>query len=213
MSLVRQWEKIRDALPADWGEARLRLLVADEGTWARASGLLGPLRPGQMGKALLFAARRGGDPLPESVLRTLARLDEERIGGHVELLGVDAAAAGEEPAERAALAESWDAAVAELPPDWSDVYAEVELTSSDHLDPAALAMAPLNPARHGPMTGFRFRCARSFGYGASTGMARRCLARLDERGIPGEVRILRALSDSRPASTQGPVWYLDGKVV
>jgi len=44
-------------------------------------------------------------------------------------------------------------------------------------------------------------------------MVRRCLQRLDERGIPGELRILRVLSDSKPVSTQGPVWYVGGKVV
>jgi hypothetical protein len=44
-------------------------------------------------------------------------------------------------------------------------------------------------------------------------MVRRCLERLDERGLPGTVRILRALSDSKPVGTQGPVWYVGGKVV
>ena len=44
-------------------------------------------------------------------------------------------------------------------------------------------------------------------------MVRRCLERVDERQIPGEVRILRALSDTRPVATQGPVWYVGGKVV
>jgi len=39
------------------------------------------------------------------------------------------------------------------------------------------------------------------------------LARLDEDGIPGEVRIVRALSDTHPAATQGPVWYVGGKPV
>ena len=42
-------------------------------------------------------------------------------------------------------------------------------------------------------------------------MVRRCLARLDEEGIPGEVRVLRALSDTHPVGTQGPVWYVGGK--
>ena len=44
-------------------------------------------------------------------------------------------------------------------------------------------------------------------------MVRRCLARLDEDGIPGEVRVLRALSDTHPVGTQGPVWYVEGKAV
>ena len=44
-------------------------------------------------------------------------------------------------------------------------------------------------------------------------MTRRCLARLDERGIGGTLSILRVLSDSKPVGTQGPVWYVGGKVV
>jgi hypothetical protein len=44
-------------------------------------------------------------------------------------------------------------------------------------------------------------------------MVRRCLARLDEEGIPGEVRIVLALSDTHPVGTQGPVWYVGGKAV
>ena len=38
-------------------------------------------------------------------------------------------------------------------------------------------------------------------------------ARLDEQGVPGTVRVLWALSDTKPVGTQGPVWYLGGKVV
>jgi hypothetical protein len=44
-------------------------------------------------------------------------------------------------------------------------------------------------------------------------MVRRCLERLDAEGIRGEIRVLRALSDTRPVATQGPVWYVEGKAV
>ena len=44
-------------------------------------------------------------------------------------------------------------------------------------------------------------------------MVRRCLERLDERGIDGTPTVLRVLSDTKPVNTQGPVWYLGGKVV
>jgi hypothetical protein len=44
-------------------------------------------------------------------------------------------------------------------------------------------------------------------------MARRCLQRLDEERIRGAVRVLRALSDTRPVQTQGPVWYVGGRSV
>jgi hypothetical protein len=42
---------------------------------------------------------------------------------------------------------------------------------------------------------------------------RRCLERLDESNIRGVVRVLRALSDTHPVATQGPVWYVGGKAV
>ena len=44
-------------------------------------------------------------------------------------------------------------------------------------------------------------------------MVARCFERLDEQGIPVSVEILRALSDTEHVHTQGPVWYVDGKVV
>jgi hypothetical protein len=59
----------------------------------------------------------------------------------------------------------------------------------------------------------RFRVARRFGYGASAEMARRCLERLDDSGIPGQLRVLHALSDTKPVYTQGPVWYVGGRAV
>jgi hypothetical protein len=44
-------------------------------------------------------------------------------------------------------------------------------------------------------------------------MTRRCFERLDEEGIRGRVTVLRALSDTRPVQTQGPVWYVGGRSV
>jgi hypothetical protein len=44
-------------------------------------------------------------------------------------------------------------------------------------------------------------------------MARRCFERLDAERITGSVRLLRSLSDTRPVATQGPVWYVGGKVL
>ena len=214
MDLVAQWETIEHELPEDWGDASLSLTFADTGQFARTAALLAPLAPGRSGLELkFFAARRGAGPSPAAVRLALTRLDEERIRGTLHLLGAGATEEAAEDAAAHGLAHAWDDALATLPADWSDLYGEVELTSSDHLDPAALALAPINPARFGGTPGFRFRCARIFGYGAAPVMVRRCLARLDERGIPGEVRILRSLSDSKPVGTQGPVWYIGGKSV
>jgi hypothetical protein len=213
VGLVAQWERIQAGLPGDWTGARLALRITREPDAARAAALLGPLAPGRRERELRFAAsRRGAGPSPLAVVRALVRLDEAGIAGELELLGAEAVAAGERQAPRT-LVDSWEAALATLPSDWSDVYVELQLTSSDHLEPAALALSPVNPARHGEAPGFRFRCARRFGYGASQEMVRRCLARLDGRSIPGELQILWVLSDTHPVGTQGPVWYTGGKVV
>jgi hypothetical protein len=214
MSLVGQWERIQSDLPAGWAEARLALRLSGDADATRAAALLGPLMPGRVGREFrLYVTQHSAGPSARALERTLVRLDDERISGELELLAAEEAATSAEIPRRQSLADAWDALLTMLPPDWSDLYAEVELTSSDHLDPAALALSPLNPSRYGDALGFRFRCAREFGYGASPGMVRRCLERLDEQAIPGEVRILLALSDTKPVGTQGPVWYAEGKVV
>jgi hypothetical protein len=100
-----------------------------------------------------------------------------------------------------------------LPADWSDLFAEFELASSDFLAGAALHLAPINPRRDGTRLALQFRSARRFGYGAAPQMVRRCLERCDAAGIHGRVRFLRALSDTRPVQTQGPVWQLDGRTI
>jgi len=210
MSLVGQWREIARELPEGWADARLGLTIEDEGDGERAAALLAPLNPGRRGKVLRFStARHGAGLSPGLVERLLRRLDEERIRGRLELVGASEAAP-EQVTHRATLAGSWDAATGALPPDWSDLYAEVELVSTDWLDRAALLMAPVNPARYGEEPGFRFRVARLFGYGASAAMTRRCLERVDDEQIRGELRILRVLSDTDPVSTQGPVWYVEG---
>ena len=219
VSLGRQWRIIQAKLPDGWAHARLGLTPTSPQRLDRAAALLGPLAPGRAGATLRFEATRGGrGSSPAAVARALRRLDLERIRGTLELVAADEVAPTAHlratPApEDVPLAESWDALAASLPGDWSDLYAQLDLTSSDHLDPAALALAPVNPLRYGPANGFRFRVARSFGYGASPGMTRRCLARLDERGIAGTLTALRVLSDSKPVGTQGPVWYVGGKAV
>ena len=213
MRLATQWRRVQAELPAEWTEARLSFTVSNPQRLERATALLAPLQPGRAGPELHFVvARRGAGPSPAALDRALRRLVEARIGGELRLVGA-AEAPSAERLELGSAAAAWKAALETLPADWSDLYCEVELTSSDHLDPAALALAPLNPSRYGPTPGFRFRCARQFGYGTSPQMVERCFQRLDERSIPAEVRILRALTDTRPVATQGPVWYVGGKAV
>jgi hypothetical protein len=214
VSLVEQWREIVRELPEDWADARLRLTVENEGDCDRAAAVLGPVNPGRRGNVLrLFAARRGAGPSPSAVERLLQRLDGERIRGELELVGSEEAEPPPAEVQQATLAGTWDASIAALPPDWSDLYCEVQLVSSDWLERAALLMAPVNPARYGGVPGFRFRVARRFGYGASPQMTRRCLERVDEEHIRGEFRILRLLSDTDPVHTQGPVWYVEGRSV
>jgi hypothetical protein len=215
MSLVDQWNVVLQRLDPRWQDARLDLMLDDAERESRALALLGPAAPGRAGKTIRFFATRGGvaGVGPEAVRRLLKRLDDEGIVGTLELVASDEAPRAPAIA-RPLLAAEWDAALALLPADWSDLLCELELTSTDHIERGALLVAPLNPVLGGVgRPGFRFRCARTFGYGASPGMVRRCLQRLDEADIPGEVRIVRALSDTHPVGTQGPVWYIGGKAV
>jgi len=211
--LSTQFRWIESELPADWRLAHLRLTVPDAADCGRAAALLGPTNPGRHGKVISFDTARGGAGVgPDRILSLLRRLDVERIQGELEVVGLaESSAAAVEP--RTALVEAWDATVATLPPDWSDLIAEVELNSSDYIEPGALRLSPLNPTRPDARPLFRFRAARKFGYGGSPEMARRCFARLDEAGIRGELRILQVFSNTFPAKTQGPVWYQAGKVV
>jgi hypothetical protein len=218
MRLLDQWRAIEEGLPAGWPDARLELTPESPERLDRAAALLAPLMPGRTAKSIrFFVARRGAGPSAEALGRALRRLDRAGIRGRLELVSSGEptieAAVTEAGTAQATLAASWDAEAAALPPDWSDVYAEIEFRSSDQLERAALLLAPLNPARFGGRPGFRFRAAREYGYGASPGMVRRCLERLDEEDIRGRVRVLRVLSDSRPVATQGPVWYVGGRAV
>jgi hypothetical protein len=206
-----QFSELESHLPADWADARLVLVVDDPGRAERAAALLAPLGPGRAGNQVQLTVSRQGSRV-ELLRRLLGRIDRERIRGRLEL--VTSSTRVPEPAEvRAswpALEETWLSAVAALPEDWSDLYAQVELASSDFLDRGALLLAPVNPGRPDRGLAFKFRVARSFGYGASPDMTRRCLARLDEEKIKGRLAILWALSDTKAVATQGPVWYFEG---
>ena len=214
MRLVERWNAVEQGLDPRWSDAHLELAIEDETQRSRALALLAPAGPGSTGRTIRFYVTRSGAGVgPEAVRRMLRKLDEEGIRGTLELVSSDQAALAR-PVARASLAADWDAAIGVLPADWSDLLCELELTSSDHVERAALLVAPINPVQADTdRLGFRFRSAHTFGYGASAGMVRRCLARLDEDGIPGEVRIVRALSDTHPVATQGPVWYVGGKAV
>jgi hypothetical protein len=213
MGLVEQWRRIRAELPADWADARLAVTVPSTSQRSRAAALLGPAGPGIAGEELRLTVSRTGSGIgPDQLAKLLRKLDEEEIRGTLQLLEVGERTPRVEP-PRLRLADAWAQAVAALPPDWSDLYCELELTSTDYLERAALLLAPVNPTRVPGRRAFRFRVAHSFGYGASPQMTARCLERLDQEGIPGRLTILHVLSDTHNVDTQGPVWRVGGRAV
>jgi hypothetical protein len=212
MVLAGQWDRISRALPSGWGSVDLRLLIPDRASRRRAAALLGPLGVGRVEEELRFTVSRTSGVGPDAARRLLANLDEERVSGTL-VLARTAAATAAEPAARTLLAAQWDELVEALPADWSDLLCRLTLVSSDDVPRAALLAAPVNPSRPDKDVGFDFRVARSAGYGVSAQMARRCLIRLDDAGIPGSVEVLHALSDTQHVATQGPVWIVGGKVL
>jgi hypothetical protein len=215
MRTVDQWAQIEEDLPPDWSEAQLTFVA--EGSVADAAAVLGPLQPGRVGDALRLNVERtdGGVERARNIFR---RLDGRRIWGTLELIGaiedvVPGSASAETTTPGASLAETWDAALAALPPDWSDVLCVLELDSSDHVPRAALLGAPLNPSRVPGDVALQFRASGKQGYGVSPQMARRCFERMDAEAITGSIRIAYGLSDTENAATQGPVWRLAGRSV
>ena len=213
--LVEQWLEIEADLPDRWQEARLELTLPDEKACARAAAVLAPAGAGRHGTTVRFSVVGSGAGVSaDRIKRLLFRLDSERARGELKLVGAEEAveAQPEIPVEPAVLAAAWTDEIERLPEDWSDALVEIDFVSSD-LERAALLLSPLNPSRHDATPSFRCRVARTFGYGASPEMVRRCLARLDAERIRGTLRIVRVLSDTDPVATQGPVWYVGGRVV
>jgi hypothetical protein len=207
-----QWREIEAALPEGWSSAQLSLAVAEDADADRVALILASLTPGRTGTSFRLQVTPSRNPV--AVFR---RLDKEDIRGRVDLIGTDAGPVETPVIEprhvHAPLARQWDELERDLPPDWSDAYAEVELASSDFLSRAALLLAPVNPSRYGGPAVLRFRSARQAGYGVAPEMARRCFERADAESITGTVRVLRVISHSWDVSTQGPVWRVGGRSV
>jgi hypothetical protein len=221
VALAERADEILRGLPRGWERARLEVTVEEAEQADQASVILAPATPGRSGSAFslhVAGTTQRGLPTAEVVRRVLRRLDEAGIRGRIRLARHEQGAPSAPPApeakgRRTTLAAAWDKLLERLPSDWSDLYAKVELDSTDFVERGALLLAPVNPARFGGPTTFRFRAASRGGYGVSAGMARRCLERLDEEGITGRLRILRVLSDTHLVSTQGPVWIDGGRSV
>src|SRR5262245_27656082 len=223
MRAVEQWERVRESLPEGWQEARLSFTPEDPSAVAQAAAVLAPLGPGRALDSLRFHVRPSGGPSGvESARNLLSRVDAKRIWGQVALLDVTApeqvevAAPSEEAPSATPSSESlvaaWEKELAKLPPDWSNLLAELELGSSDFLARAALLGAPLNPTRVPGLLALRFRAARH-GSGASPTITRRCFERMDAEGITGRISTLNVLSNVENVATQGPVWRIAGRAV
>jgi len=215
MKLVDQWSAIQAGLPEDWSEIRVTLTTEQLSDLPRAAQVLGAINAGRVGQALTFEVQRSGANSAQKAAHLFQRLDDERTWCLIEASGV---ATSEAPAASSAravrpVAQTWDAALAQLPSDWSDLLCELVITSSALLDRTALLCAPLNPTRDGSRTAFTFRCSSGAGYGVSATMARRCFERLDAEEIEGDTRVLRVLSDTDMVYTQGPVWLVGGKML
>jgi hypothetical protein len=216
MRLVDQWELIEGDLPDDWPAVHLSVRTESADDLPRAAAVLSPANPLRQRDALLLTVRRAGGPAgPEAVRRLFRRLDQRRIWSELELLGVEVGQ--EAPVHTEApvrsLPATWDEAVAGLPTDWTDLLCYLELDSSDYRPRAALLCAPMNPTADRVQAGFYFRAARRSGYGVSASMTRRCLERCEAERITGSARVLRVLSDTDDVATQGPVFYIGGRVL
>ncbi len=214
MSLAGDWVNLQSALPEGWERAELRLTTGDAAAAGRALSLLAPAQPFRASHTVirLDVALDGSALSPDLVTRLLRRADDARVVGRLELAGTRMAERAEAEAT-VSLADAWRAALANLPPDWSDLYGEVRFVSSDYIEPAAVLCAPINPRRDGTRAALRFRSARRAGYGASPEMVARCFERCDAAELRGSVEVLRVLSDTRLVATQGPTWLLSGKNV
>jgi hypothetical protein len=214
MSLAGEWKALGSELPSGWSEVQIRLELRVSADATRASALLAPAQPFRSEDgALLFSSALDGSALgPDGVARLLRRLDDARIGGSLAVAGTQKAAPRSER-ETVTLVESWDASLAGVPSDWSDLYGEIALLSTDYIERAAVLCIQMNPRRDGNRAALRFRAARTAGYGVSAQMARRCLERCDAEEIRGSVEVLRVLSDTHLVATQGPVWQLNGQTI
>jgi len=146
VALVDQWKVIESNLPGGWTGAQLRLIVDEEPE--RAAAMLAPAGAGRHGNVVTFnVGRTGAGSSPDLLTRLLARLDAEQLEGTLDLASPVESVAPAAARSRASLGKQWELAQANLPADWSDLYAEVELDSSDYLERGALLLAPVNPAR------------------------------------------------------------------
>lgn len=94
-----------------------------------------------------------------------------------------------------ALAEDFDAVLAGLPPDWTDLELDLRIFDEERYVEAATVLVQINAqgySRHD--WHWRILVARDFGHAAAPETAHATLALLDGEGIAGELRMREARS-------------------
>jgi hypothetical protein len=102
-----------------------------------------------------------------------------------------------------ALADTFQAAVDSLPPDWTHLELDLRIFDEDRYVEAATLLAQINAMPYSEHDWhWRLRVAHSFGHAAAPETVRGTLALLDGLGIDGELAMREARS-GRVEVTQG----------
>ena len=167
MKLVDQWSAIEAGLPGRLGgrAAHAHDRAGRAICRGRTGARLDQRRQGRLDARLRRQPRRrssgaaGGERGSSSASTTSgpgAGSSRSRVAAAIAAPASTRPVAG---AGRCSVAASWDAALAPLPSDWTDLLCELEIDSSTLLDRTALLCAPLNPTRDGDALAFTFRCS------------------------------------------------------
>lgn len=90
------------------------------------------------------------------------------------------------------LASSFKQILEALPPDWTDLEVDVRIDDASHYVDTAVALSQVNAQVYQrPLDGWQWRLlvAHSFGHAAAAETVSGVLAKLDEEGVAGELRV------------------------
>ena len=94
-----------------------------------------------------------------------------------------------------ALADTFQAAVDGLPPDWTHLELDLRILDEDRYVEAATLLTQINAMPYSQHDWhWRLRVAHEFGHAAAAETVRGTLALLDEQGIEGELAVREARS-------------------